>query len=67
MEDVIKSILLISHFHVQRASGNGDIVESYEWTKQEYDMFTDELENKAWDTSAVFFHDKGIRWKWVEE
>lgn len=60
----MRSILLVLHFHHQRSSTNCyKIQESYSWMEKEFAMFIDELESKGWDISAVFFHDKGIRWK----
>lgn len=64
MEDIIRSVLLVLHFHIQRSKAEDyQIQESYKWMEKEFTMFIDELESKGWDISAVFFHDKGIRWK----
>ena len=63
VNDIIKSVLLVSHFHYQRSMGTNNIRNSYDWAEMEFPMLIDELESKGWDISAVFFHDKGIRWK----
>ena len=66
LHDVLLSILTASKAHdlskKRSDSDHGRLKEAYSWGKSEAPILYNLLKVNGWDTDALFWGDKGIRW-----